>query len=199
MKPPLLRISRISVVCLLGIVGRLGLWAQVTGNFDGVSFWATTSPDGKRQFSAEGGTGTLKNDKGEIVAQGQLTTKNQSLGINGRSGASFGYEPKTATFADNIWPNKEETEFALVEMSAGNRWTLKDDNFYFALEIPALNRPQIVIDLDKSLARASIISVPNGIVRLWGYTVKVEKSRGVVRVMHGKIVEATDASYETAQ
>jgi hypothetical protein len=155
---------------------------------------------GRTHFSGSGGTGTLKNDRSETIAEGNLTSNEQVfLAIKGKRDATFTHNAKNATFADNTFAKKEATEFASVELSSGNRWTLKDDNFYFALELPDATRPRIVVDLDESLARASIITFPNGVVKLWGYSVTVEKSKGTVKFAHGKIIEATDASYEKAQ
>jgi hypothetical protein len=59
-----------------------------------------------------------------------------------------------------------------------------------------LNQPQIFVALEKSLARASSITLKKGTYSLWGYTVTVEKATGTIKVAHGKIVDATDATYK---
>ncbi|MGB2937773.1 MAG: hypothetical protein WBD05_06200 [Phycisphaerae bacterium] len=182
-------------VCLT-LLAALNCSAEVTGEFKDVSFWAT---DGGRKFIASGGTGTLKNEKSETIAEGELKDVDETLTIRGKRGASFVHQAKTEPFAADAYSKKEVTEFATVEFGEGNRWTLKDQNFLFVLEVPMLNRPQIVPSLDRCLARASLITLPKGVVQLWGYTITVEKERGTVKFAHGKIIEASDASYNTPE
>jgi hypothetical protein len=180
-------------VCLLCLTGALNSSAQVTGEFKGVSFWAT---DGGRKFTAEGGSGALKNEKNETIAEGNLETIDEALAIKGKSGSVFVHEAKGDAFADDAFTKQEPKEFASLELRQGNLWTLKDAKFYFVLEVQNLNRPQIVPSLDRSLARASVIALPKGTVKLWGYSITVEKDTGTVKFAHGKIVEASDATYK---
>lgn len=180
-------------VCLLCLGGAENSSAQMTGEFRHVSFLAT---DGGKKFSAVGGSGTLKNEKNETIADGNLENIDEALAIKGKSGAAFIYQAKGEAFADDAFSKQEPKEFASLELSQGNRWTLKDAKFNFVLEVQNLNRPQIVPSLDRSLARASIITLPKGVLKLWGYTVSVEKESGTVKFAHGKIIEASDAAYE---
>lgn len=185
-----------TAVLLLCLASAPNSSAQVAGEFKGISFWVTTDAQGRHGFDVSGGRGVLKNGIGETIAEADLSNVEKALTIKGRSGASFTYQASGEPFADDAFSKDEVTEFASVLLNPGNQWTLKDANFYFVLEIPNMNQSQIVISLDKSLARASVITLPKGVVRLWGYTITVEKDTGTVKFAHGKIVEASDASYK---
>lgn len=170
-----------------------GAVAQVTGEFKDVSFWAT---DGGRKFEASGGSGVLKNADGAVIAEGKLTSPAGLLAINGKKGASFSHTPSTQPFNKEAWPKEAPREIAEVALTEGSRWTLKDERFLFVLEVPALNRPQIVPVLDKSLARASVITLPKGKYNLWGYPINVSKDAGIVKFRHGFLINMTDASFD---
>jgi len=186
------------VFLLLCVAGALQSWTQITLNFENVSFSATTTADGRVQFvPSAGGSGTLKNERNQTIAQGDLSVRGRTLVINGKTGATFAYGVKEEAFADNAFPMDEVKEFASIELTKGNRWALKDANFYFVFELPS-GRPELVLNLDNSLGRASIITLPRGVVRLWGYAITVEKKTGTVKFAHGKIIEASDASYTPA-
>ncbi|MBN2269873.1 MAG: LysM peptidoglycan-binding domain-containing protein [Sedimentisphaerales bacterium] len=177
------------VIFILGLT--FSVLAGVTGTFRNVSFLAT---DGGRKFIAAGGSGILKNDKNEVIAEGDLKNVDEFLTIKGRKDASFVYNPKTNAFSPDTFSKEAMKEFASIKLGEGNLWTLNDANFLFVLEIPILNQPQIVPALDKSLARASLITLPKGSFTLWGYLVTVEKDKGTVKVAHGNIVEASNAT-----
>lgn len=180
----------IGTITLAWVCNCLG---EVAGIFKGVSFWAT---QGGRKFTASGGTGVLKNEKGEIVAEGKLANIEGLLVIKGKENASFVHEASKQAIKENSCPKGLENKYAQVELAEDNRWILKNKNFYFVLEIPMLNRPQIVPALDKSLARASMITLPKGTFKLWGYTITVEKPKGIVKFAHGKMVDISDATLE---
>jgi hypothetical protein len=150
-------------------------------------------------FDVACGDGVLKNGIGETIAKGDLSNIEKGLAIRGRSGASFTFQAAGEPFADDAFSKDEVTEFASVLLSPGNQWTLKDANFYFVVEIKKMDlthQTQVIFSVNKSLARASVITLPKGVVRLWGYTITVEKETGTVKFAHGRIVEATDASYK---
>ncbi|MGA2989947.1 MAG: hypothetical protein ABSD88_05680, partial [Candidatus Korobacteraceae bacterium] len=116
--------------------------------------------------------------------------------IMGTEGACFAHKPSADALPPEAYSKDGVAQFAEIELGDGNRWTLRDQKFLFILEVPNLNRPEILIALDKSLARASLIKLPKGTYTLWSYTVTVEKPTGTVKFAHGKIVEASDASFK---
>jgi len=167
--------------------------ADVTGSFEGVSFLAT---DGGKKFEALGGTGVLKNEKGEVVAEGALKTEGGVLILRAKKGSAFAHRAATAPFAEDAFPKDPPRVFAEIEVTESTSWLIKDANFVFVLEIPALNVPRIEVQLDKSLARAAVISLPKGNHTLWGYTVKVGEGGGTIKFQHGAIVEGKNAEVE---
>jgi len=166
--------------------------AQVTGEFRDVSFWETAGGN-NTIFAA--GSGTLWNERNEIIAEGDLSVVDEALSINGKKEASFLYTASETAFTDDAFSDQDVQEFATLELSEGSRWTLQGDNFRFVLESPTLMSTQLLISLEKSLARASIITLPKGSVSLWGYTITVENEKGTVTFAHGKVIESSGATY----
>ena len=161
--------------------------AKITGEFQGVSFEAYARSDGGLRFSAAGGSGTLRNEGNEVIAEGGLATVDQALMIRGNRDASFYHVARTQAFADDDFADQAVEGFAAVQLSESSRWTLKDDDFRFLLELPhGLGTPLIVPNLDRSLARASIITLPEGTVSLWGFAITVESENGTVTFARGK-------------
>jgi hypothetical protein len=126
-----------------------------------------------------------------------LTDAAGLLVIAGKKNASFSPKASSKPFEEVAWSKEAPKDFATVEFSEGGRWTLRDDKFLFVLEIAVLNRSKIVPALDKSLARASVITLPKGTYTLWGYTVTVEKSKGTLIFAHGKLVDTSDVASKT--
>jgi hypothetical protein len=188
-----MKISKSSLAAFAALSLVFNASADVTGEFTGVSFWAS---NGGKSFDVSGGSGTLKNEKSELVAQGDLQTVDKVMAIKATTGATFVCKPSTDAFAADAFSTDPVNEFASVELGDGNQWTLKDAKFQFVLEVRVLNQPQIFVALEKSLARASSITLKKGTYSLWGYTVTVEKATGTIKVAHGKIVDATDATYK---
>lgn len=89
-----------------------------------------------RKFIASGGSGTLKNEKNETIAEGDLKDVDEALTIKGKSGAAFIHQAKGDPFADDAFSKEEVKEFA-------------------------------------------------------------SKEKGTVKFAHGKIIEASDASYKS--
>ncbi|MFA4944985.1 MAG: hypothetical protein WC789_09830 [Lentisphaeria bacterium] len=166
------------------------VFADVSGSFKGVSFWAT---DGGRKFVVSGGTGVLKNEKGEVVAEGTLKTVEGCLTLAGKKGSTFAYKASAEAFANDAFPKEPPTAFAEVEYTEAGTWVTKDAKFLFVLEVPALNAPQVKVELDKSLARASIIALAKGNYTLWGNVIEVGEGGGSVKVQGGSVVESKNA------
>mgnify|MGYP000909834940 CR=1 FL=1 len=180
--------SMISIAVGVWVVSNL--YAGVTGDFKGVSFWAT---DGGRKFEVSGGTGVLKNEKDKVVAEGKLGTVDEVLCLDAKKGSTFTHKAGTAAFGADAFPKNTPKTFAEVEYAGTDVWTIKDGSFLFVLEVPALSTPQIKVDLDKSLARASIIHLPQGTYTLWGNEIEVEEGGGTVKVQAGTVIEHTNA------
>ncbi len=117
--------------------------ADVSGSFKDMSFWAT---DGGRKFVASGGTGVLKNEKAEVVAEGSLKTVEGVLTLAGKKGATFAHKASADAFATDAFPKEPPTAFAEVEYTEAGTWVIKDAKFMFVLEVPALNAPQVNIE-----------------------------------------------------
>ena len=84
--------------------------------------------------------------------------------------------------------------FPEVRFKRPNTWVLRDSDFIFLLEPPAIRGEKIrKVDVDKSLLRASIITLPEGTFRLWGYTVHVKQGGGTMKLLHGKVTESSNA------
>ena len=167
--------------------------ADVTGEFKGVSFWAS---NGGKSMEPSGGSGTLKNEKDTVVAQGDLKPVDKTMTIAAKKDATFVYTAAKTAFPADSFSSDPVKEFAAVELGDGNEWTIKDDKFVFVLEVPNLNQPRIAVALDKSLARASVITLPNGKYNLWGYPIEISKGTGMVKFQHGCLINMTDASFD---
>ena len=132
-----------------------------------------------------------------MIAEGGLATVDQALMIRGNRDASFYHVARTQAFADDDFADQAVEGFAAVQLSESSRWTLKDDDFRFLLELPhGLGTPLIVPNLDRSLARASIITLPEGTVSLWGFAITVESENGTVTFARGNPIEVSGATYE---
>lgn len=182
-----------SVVALFALAVAHEAAADVTGEFKGVSFWAS---NGGKSIEPSGGNGTLKNEKGTVVAQGDLKPVDKAMTIAANKDATFVHAAAKSAFPADSFSSDPVKEFAAVEFGDGNQWTIKDDKFVFVLEVPNLNQPRVVVALDKSLARASVITLPKGKYNLWGYPIEVSKSTGMVKFQHGCLINMTDASFD---
>jgi hypothetical protein len=171
-------------------------WSSVTAKCKGVSFWATGTADGGVKMEVSGGSAMLSNEKDETVAQGDLKGVDGFMTVLGSKDASFVYSANAEGFPAGTFSDTPISQFSEVELAQGDVWALRDANFAFILEVPNMNQPVVVVSLDKSLARASIIHLQHGVYHLWGYTITVEKPTGIVKFEHGHIVDATDAAFK---
>ena len=164
--------------------------ARLKGEFRGVSFWAA---DGGKRIMVSGGSGILKNEEGQIVAEGPLETVAGALVVSGRQGATFVHRPGKKALAKGVFPQEVPQRFATVELREGNRWILRDAAFHFVLEVPKLAQPRIQVNVESSLARASTITLPRGSYHMWGYAITVA-STGSVTFANGRVVKTSQAS-----
>lgn len=185
-----------SVIVLTALIYAPESSASVTAQCKGVSFWATATADGQRKIKVSGGSGILSNEGNVVVAQGDLNSAENFMTVKGSKDASFVHAPGGDAFAPNVFSNDPVEHFAEVELGPENRWTLKDENFLFILDVPDMNQPRVEVALDESLARASSIKLQQGIYKLWGYTITVEKATGTVKFAHGRIVDSSDATFK---
>lgn len=161
---------------------------QQTG---GISFWAT---DGGKNIVSSSGTSVLKNEKGEVVADGEVIHVGGFLALKGKAGSSFVHTPDRAKILEQKYPKQTPTTFAQVELRGTNDWVLRDDDFLFLLEVPNLTVPVLQTPLDRSLARASILQLPQGVFNLWGHELTVGAGGGTVKVTYGDITEVKNAT-----
>ena len=167
--------------------------AKVTCSFKGVSFWAT---EGGNKIEASGGTGVLKNEQGEIVAEGELGSIGGFLTVNAKKGATFTHTPSFESLQKENWPKEVIKDYSIVELTKVNQWSLRDSSFLFLLEVPMLNIPQLNVATDKSIARTSVVLFPEGTIKLWGYKVAIGKGGGNLKFKHGKIIDGSNAIAE---
>jgi len=168
--------------------------AEVTGFFKGVSFWAKIGEGGKRIYSVSGGSGTLKNEKEEIVAEGKLEDKEGYIAIRSRKGGSFEYKPQTTKVTSTKCTETEPSQFATMSLDKQNRWLLTDSNFFFLMKAGGTFSPTIQILFPESIVRASVITLPSGKFELFGYRIKVPKDGARVKFFHGIVVENSNCT-----
>lgn len=158
--------------------------------------------DGSRWVNkVTGGTGTIKNKKGNIVAEGRLSTVEGILSLVGKKGTSFKYVPQIKRVSGKdkvgsvIWSEEGPTKFSRVSFGRGGNWTLKDDGFHFLIgPMPMLHDPEFSIDLmvSESLVRATIIELPIGEHVMFGYKINALQDGATVTFAHGSITEQTN-------
>ena len=174
-------------------------YADVTGEFKDVDVYSDTVfsiMGAQTKYALFDGNGTLKNKENAIVANNNLKYDVDGIvTIQALKGATFVHKPNSDSFAADVFSNKPVTEFAAIKLGDGNQWTVNDTNFLFVIQALPEIPLKVDIALDRSLARASSITLPKGTYTLWGYTITIEKATGTVKFAHGKIVDASDATF----
>jgi hypothetical protein len=163
--------------------------AEVKGvcSLKGISFI-----DRDKTVEAVEGSAVLKNEKDETVADGDLSCVDGFVAACGKKGVAFAFTPLAGPLPENTWLKGKVKEFAAVELTKANTWSLKDNNLYFFIEMPVVTLG-INILLDASLARASMISFPKGDYNLWGYTITIGEGGGRLKFLYGKIIDGSNA------
>jgi len=158
---------------------------------------STTIVEGRPRHDKVSGSGFLLNDQDEIVADGQLTGVAGFIAIKGKKGAFFTHRPGTEPLPRDTWAPETLDEFALVELTKPDSWKLRDDRFIFLVNVARFDVPSFDIRVDESLARASIIQLPEGTFTLWGCRVNVRAGGGSVKFGHGEVLDGENIRVET--
>ncbi len=181
-------VCAILAALLLTVAGRCA-WAEVKGS---LSIQNIFFSDGGRKIAGVEGTGVVKNDEGEILGKGELGSSGGFMTIPGKQGTSFVHKPGEELVAKDKWPTTPPKQFATVELTKPYRWTLKDGHFLFLAEAPTLTSLRMAVD--ESLARASILKLPEGTFQFWGYQVTVGQGGGYVKFQFGRIVDGSNVT-----
>lgn len=196
-------IFRLFLISLISILTMLNLSGQVVITSSSkspilTSKFATTeigmNMGGKNVLQTKG-IGSVKNDKDEVIAEGDLIEMDGITVLKVKDGSTFKFCPTEEIFPEGTFSDKEVTEFAVIDLTQGSpecQWTAKDANFCFALEV---KNWELVPYLDKSLARASILTLPKGLYKLWGYSIEVIPKSGTVKFAHGKPIQGSEDVY----
>jgi len=151
---------------------------------------------GKWVTTGEGGT--LKNAKGETIAQGDVTALAGFSAIKGNKDSSFVHSPKTKAITKESWATHEVEKPSLIELSGEGQWKLMDDSFVFLLDIaPTMTGVEVKLMLDESIARSSIIKLSQRKFSLFGHTITVDAGGGNVQFHLGKITDGENVTIET--
>jgi hypothetical protein len=162
--------------------------AELTG---GISSQMIAFKNGK-PFLTKDATATIKNEKNEVVAMGNLVIIGETLEVQGKQGASFAYSPSPEATIGTNWPTEVSTNASLVVFDGKNGWMLKDDHFFFMLECGFNFSANILIG--NSLLLSSRISFPEGTYSLWGYSITVGTGGGAAVFKKGLPVDGENIS-----
>ena len=166
------------------------LKAEITASFTGVSFFARVGEEGYPIFEVTGGTGTIKNKEGKVISQGTLSSDHGFIILCAAKGVSFEFEPEAAKVTDKRWEDQRESTFAKLSLERGRKWTVQDDEFRFLMEVTSLDSPPTIsVLIPESIVRASVITLPQGTLTLFGYRIRAAKDGATVKFLHGKITE----------
>jgi hypothetical protein len=141
------------------------------------------------------GSGTVKNERGETVAAGALSVNNGTMGLLGKKGASFTLAISPTTPPPTDWPSTAPANAARVDFDGKDRWTLKDDQFLFILEVGGGFRGSV--SGDRSLLSSSNITFPEGTYTMWQHSITVGQGGGSVVFKQGHPVDGDNATVET--
>ena len=139
------------------VIGFLALALQCQAQLTGTIEAKQVVFIGGKPSVAEG-SGTVKNEKGETIAAGALLVSNGTMGLIGKKGASFTLAISPTTPPPTDWPSPAPANVARVDFDGKDRWTLKDDQFTFVLEVGGGFRGSV--SGDRSLLSSSNIILP---------------------------------------
>ncbi len=169
---------------------RLTQVPRIRAEFSGlnVRFW-----DGGLKCHVSSGSGTLRNDIDEIIADGAVETMGDvAAAVRGRRDASFFFDPTPTAPPEDTFAGLPTTPVANVALGADGLWRLLDDHF-MVLMVPA-SLGSLEIAMDKSVARASRLTLPRGVYQMWGQEVTVQQDVATVTVTHGEIAVKSGAA-----
>lgn len=141
-----------------------------------------------------GGTIVLKNEKVEVIAEGSLIQMGPFLAIPSKEHITFMHNPRRTNIKfDGM---QEPSEFVTVEFGEDGHWMVASGRLFILFQrggvttrvMAGLEAP-CKIDLDVSLARASLVKLPKGNHILFGFNLKALEEGGSAKFVNGKIVE----------
>jgi hypothetical protein len=163
--------------------------ATFGGSFQAVTF--SVYRDAERYiYDVRDGTGAVKNETGEVIAEGRLRTAGNWLAIPGKTGTTFKFEAYGSS-VKATWPDTEPGEFAFLSLNQTHDWTISDDRFLFLAEVSQLGRPTLFVRLPESITRASFVTVPKGDLDLFGYRIVAPADGGKVKFQKGAVVDCS--------
>lgn len=137
------------------------------------------------------GTGILKNEKGDLIAKGSFSAKENLIAIPALAKSVFKYKPSNKKLKHK-WSNKKPSVFASLSYNdKSDEWTINDDKFSFLMEMYELSRTALYTRLPESIVRSSIVKLPKGSFILFGYKVVVPKDGAILKFEQGKVIESS--------
>ena len=171
---------------------------KIRGGFRGVSFSRTVTgvvnnvP--QHAYSGVSGLGILKNDKDKIIAESDLRAVEGLLGLRATEGATFFYVPLAEKYSTPDWRQEENrtSKFATLRYGKDNRWQVMNSNFVFLIKPGGFG--SVGLALTASITRKSVIQLPAGTFKMFGYTIDSKKDGATVKFSYGKIVATTNCT-----
>lgn len=187
----------------LGLVTAILSLVFLSPVFAGVTVTGKFKGGGKngQPLTVTGGTIVLRNEKAEIVAEGELKQMGPYLAISAKDRTAFAHNPDVAPIE---FPGMQEpAEFVNVDFAEGGEWMVTSGSLLILLKNEGLTsrmmaglEPPVKVDLDASLARASSIRLPKGSHVLFGFQIIALDEGGTVRFANGKIVEKRNVNVQ---
>jgi hypothetical protein len=163
--------------------------ATLGGSFQAVTFSVYRGTDGYI-YDVRSGTGTVKNEKGEVIAEDSLRAAGDRLAIRGKVGTTFKFGAYGA-LVKAAWPDPQPGDFASLSLNRTDQWMIEDDHFSFLAQVYRLDKPTLFVCLPESIARASIITVPKGDLDLFGYKIAAPADGGKVKFQKGAVIDCS--------
>jgi hypothetical protein len=163
--------------------------AAFDGFFDAVTFRVYRNAE-RDVYVARAGIGAVKNEKGEVIAEGRLQTAENWLAIPGKMGATFRFGANDSS-VKAVWSDAKPEDFALLSVNSMHDWTIKDDHFSFLADVKSMFGPTLFIRLPESIVRASVIIVPKGNLELFGFRITARADGAKVRFQKGTVIGCT--------
>lgn len=162
--------------------------------------------------TATRGHATLKNDKtGQIIADGDIKTVERWGSVNASKGAIFTCAPTQGQVSFGESKSKTTPIYAALEFSPPDQWKTLDDNFYILSEFVQTGpltvqdlagkgeAVQLVFNLERSITRASVLTLPKGEHILFGYRINVQDTSGQITFRLGKVIAHENCQVTSGQ
>ena len=160
------------------------------------------------EYRVASGSVVLENDKREVIAEGKLEVVERLLGVRAKKGATFFYVPLQEKYSTPDWTQKSKPQLATLQYTRENRWQVMDENFFFlftpympfSVATPGVGESFTNLDTaanvkpTASITRYSVIQLPAGTFKMFGYTIKSGKDGATVKFSYGKVVGTKDCT-----